>query len=177
MEVDLESVVAENTWEAAVFAHYKSACSGCGGDTRLAARLVVPEEQGGRRTLGNSTLLCLHCDLARSPAPGVRARGMDLQVSRRLGELIHTWPERQVFKGISGGLRQLMELYVAAPGRFPDLGLFQDAIGDDELPMQINFRVEQRLYDQFRDLAREAGLSVRAALVGVIMSYEEAISG
>jgi hypothetical protein len=163
-----------NTWEAAVFTRYKNVCSGCGGATRLAPRLVVEEARGGKRTIANSTLLCVLCDVARTgSAPGAGTRALDLQVSRKVSDLIHTWPGRGVFSGMSGGLRQLMEMYVAAPGRFPDLAFYQD--GDAEA--QINFRVSLKLYEDFRDLAQDHGLSVRAALVGLVMAYEEARGG
>jgi hypothetical protein len=66
-----------------------------------------------------------------------------------------------------------MEMYVAAPGRFLDLAFYQD--GDAEA--QINFRVSLKLYEDFRDLAQGQGLSVRAALVGLVMAYEEARGG
>lgn len=166
--------VPPKTWEAAVFTKYKNTCSGCGGLTRLAARLVVGEEQGGRRTLGNSTLMCVLCDVARAAgAAGAGQRALDLQVSRSVSDLIHSWPERKVFAGMSSGLRQLMELYVAAPGRFSDLPFFQDG----EAEVQINFRLDVKLYEVFRDLVQAQGMSVRAALAGLVMAYEEARGG
>lgn len=161
------------TWEAAVFTKYLNLCSGCGGQTRLAARLVVEEEHGGRRTLANSTLLCILCDVARTSVGVAPTRGLDLQVSRRVSDLIHSWPERKVFPGMSGGLRQLMELYVASPGRFADLAFYQDG----EAEAQINFRLDTKLYEAFRDLVQAQGLSVRAALAGLVMAYEEARGG
>lgn len=172
------TVTTPSQWEEEVFAKHEGRCANCGAKERLRARMIVPEEAGGRKVVSNGTVLCRACELASGSisfdAPTGK-RPVDFWISRSLSErlvkMLSGKSSRGGFSSRSALLRYLMQAYVTDPERFTDLSLYQDSAGSADV--KVNFWVEVSLYTTFLRVAKERGLTVTAALEGLLLMYEQ----
>jgi len=167
---------SEETWVTQVFEHYRNQCSNCGGEDRLRAKLVVPEEAGGHRVLSNAFLICRPCEMASqivsrfsSPASGSNTRPINFWVSRSLyGNVQNGLSRKYGFKSVSALVRFLMSKYVTDSALFDDVAQYQDEGSD----VKVNVWVPRDTYDTFKSLVDKNGLTVTSALKGLIRMYE-----
>lgn len=151
-------------------------CSNCGSEDRLKVRMIVPEESGGKRVVGNGTLLCRTCELARvismkvpQPASGERTRPINFFVSQELhGKLQNGLATDYGFRSVSALVRFLMSKFVADTDEFDDLGMYQDGGSD----VKVNVWVGRDMYDCFKAITDRQGATVTETLKGLIRMYE-----
>lgn len=160
-------------WDKSVRIRYRNKCANCGNDDRLRARMIIPEEAGGKLLDSNSVLLCRSCEMA-SDAVKTAAKAADQR-------LVNFWVSRGLFDRIQEGLRTydafnsmgslvryLISKYVEDDSRFDDLDLYQDEGADTK----INVWVERDRYDTFKTLVDKHGLTVTDAIKSLIVAYE-----
>jgi len=163
-------------WETRVFDACGGRCSNCGDIERLKVRMIVPEEAGGKRVVGNGVLLCRTCAMARDiqakvpqPASGEHTRPINFFVSQGLHrKLKNGLAARHGFRSVSSLVRFLMSKYVTEADQFDDLDMFQDGGSD----VKINVWVGRDVYASFKAIADRNGTTVTDTLKGLIRMYE-----
>lgn len=177
--VERLEVTAEDrrdSWVTRVYESCGGRCSNCGEKERLKVRMIVPEESGGRKTVGNGTLLCRTCELAREislrvpqPASGERTRPINFFVSSDLhGKLQNGLATSYGFRSVSALVRFLIAKYVGDPNEFDDLEMYQDGGSD----VKVNVWVGRDMYENFKAITDRQGATVTDTLKGLIRMYE-----
>lgn len=176
MSEDIEKITGQPpTFEQQVYEKYKNRCANCGGDHKLAVKMVVPEEAGGQQVVSNGVLVCRACEMATEAA----ARGDESQ--RRP---VNFWVSRKLYNRMQNGMRSnhglksmgalvryLMSMYVTDPNRFDDLDRYQDGSSSD---VKINVWVPNDQYETFKNLVNVRGLTVTDAVKSMIQMFDEA---
>lgn len=162
-------------WVKAVTQNYRERCGNCGGAENLRARLIVPEENGGRLVEANGVLLCRACDIASEPRAKKSGdqRLVNFWVSRKLFDSIKLSVDgNPLFASMGALVRCLMSRYTEDPSRYEDLELFQD----DDLSMdpktKINVWVDRGEYAAFKEALDTRGMTVTDALKSLIVAYQ-----
>jgi hypothetical protein len=161
-------------WARAVWKRCKDKCSNCGGNDRLALKMVVPIEAGGKYVVENGVLLCRACEMAADTA----GKSSPNEPARRP---LNFWVSRPLYLSIQEGIktrngvnsmgslvRYLMSKYVTQADRFDDLAQYQDEGAD----VKINVWVEMDRYSTFKAMVDKRGMTVTDAVKGLIRMYE-----
>lgn len=168
---DREEMWATQVWEAC-----GGRCSNCGSEHRVKARMIVPEESGGKRIVTNGTLLCRTCELATaistrkpSPASGEHTRPINFFVSTELhSKLRNGLASDYGFRSVSALVRFLMSKFVGDSDRYDDVVLYQG----DGSDVKVNVWVDIDMYDSFKALTDRNGMTVTGTLKGLLRMYE-----
>jgi hypothetical protein len=159
---------------------WNETCVGCGGVDKLRIYALGPESAVGGSSECRGVLLCRTCSIARDlaslpsgPASGDSTRPINFWISRRLhGRLTNGIGRKHGFRSTAALVRYLMTKYVEDSSRFDDLEQWQDSGAD----VKVNVWVPINMYDSFKAITQNRGLTVTDALRGLIRLYE-AIDG
>lgn len=165
-------LMREKPWEQQVREHYRDRCAGCGSTDRLKAKLIVPEEAGGKKLVTNGVLLCRSCEMAAESidrSTGSDQRLVNFWVSQQLFDRIR-WSidHYKAFNSMGALVRYLMAKYLEDENRFDDLDLYQDI---DSADTKINVWVDRSIYAAFKVLIDKRGLTVTDALKSLIVCF------
>lgn len=164
----------KSQWILEVFERYNNKCSNCGAEYSLHARMIVPEEAGGKYVVENGVVLCRVCEMAASASLHAKTKGrerrpINVWISRALhGKLQNALTERNGFSSMGSLVRSLMQMMVEEQGQFDDLSNYQDQGSD----VKINVWVDTEVYDDFKKIVGDQNLTVTDAIKGLIMMYE-----
>lgn len=176
MTDDVEKVTgAPPSFEQQVGEKYKNRCANCGGEHKLAVKMVVPEEAGGLRVVNNGVLVCRACEMAtEAVARGDESqrRPVNFWVSRRLYDRMQNgMRSNHGLKSMGALVRYLMSMYVTNPNRFDDLDRYQDGAAS---AVKINVWVPNDQYETFKNQVNARGLTVTDAVKSMIQMFDEA---
>jgi hypothetical protein len=160
-------------WERAVIAHHKGKCANCGSPDRVKAKMIVPEEVGGKLVLSNGTALCRTCDMRgdafRNRKNPNAKRPVNLWISRRLYDNIQkSIGPNASFSSMGAFVRYVISKYVESPDRFDDLENYQDT-GTE---VKINCWVEGDLYQTFKSRVDDRGSTVTDVVKALVQMFE-----
>lgn len=165
-------------WQEEVWSRADGKCCNCGSKHKVALKLIVAEEAGGKQSADNAYLICRSCEIAASAAKPKNKhsdnRPINFWVSRRLFESMNeALASKTGFKGKSALIRDLMTKYITSESQYDDLEQYQDMQSTDQV--KINAWVPRSTYETFKVLLNKRGLTVTEAIVSLIMVFEEEI--
>ena len=165
-------------WEHLVLTRTRDLCANCGSNIQVRARMVVPESLGGNLHPENGVALCRSCRVissihqepetnSKTPISFWMSRAQSLQMNEHLEAGVG-------YRTQSALVRHLVQQYVADPESFQDL---VELAEEDVAEVKWNLWVDSGLYTRFKNLLQEtSGLSVRAALCGMLRIYASALN-
>lgn len=137
-------------------------CQNCGSASYVRPRYLFEEVPK------NSIPLCRRCDIRLelgklSPSEGNRSP-------------VSFWISEPLYKGIRSSLgksslstvaRVLIKKFVEDPTRFSDLSFYQDKSGE----VKINFLVDRTVYERFKEICRDKGMTATDAIRSLLTLY------
>lgn len=170
-------MLVKTKWRSDVLDKYRNVCSGCGCPHYLEVSLIVPESAGGKYELDNGIVLCRTCEVVRHAVEYGKYRNkgrrpISIWVSRALSESLRVCLEsRDGFKSIGSLVRYMICCVVDSPGRFSDLANYQDKGSE----VKLNIWVDNTVYESFKKIVSDMGLTVTDAIKGLILLYQNEI--
>lgn len=164
----------EDLWRKKVLEQYRHTCANCGSEDHVTARLIVPQEAGGKLSISNASTICRVCQAASKAVAKAQDRGLEekspvnVWVSRRLYDLVNGSIEsKRGFNSMATLIRYLVGEYVDKNDNFEDLAQWQD----EGVEVKINFLVPTPLYEIFKSKVSSNGLTVTQAVQGLLTWY------
>lgn len=160
-------------WRNEVWDAHKGCCAGCGGDEHVVVLMTIPLEAGGKLVSENGTTVCRVCQVAtkaieKASEGKPNRRPINIWVSKGLYERLNTSLDSgRGFRSMGSLVRFMMGLVATEPSRFQDLDLYQDP-GTD---VKINLWVERPVYDSFKGVLADMGMTVTGAIKGLLLMY------
>jgi len=160
-------------FEQVLLERAKDRCSNCGSTHKVKARMIVPLDAGGKFSFDNGTTLCRACEMAAAvvslSTKGDAKRPVNFWVSHRMYDKVK---KLNGFNSTGSLVRFLMEKFVEGASQFDDLHLWQEE-GTD---MKINVWVDKDMYETFKEMVNDRGMTVTDTFKALIRMYEEEAS-
>ena len=158
-------------WKKKVLERDQGACCNCGSKLQVAACFIVPPEARGNVKVSNGVTLCRECRIAAESARVLPQRidnktPINFLISKKLHESVDAYVHNgSNFGSVSALVRRMISSFITETELYEDMAQWQD----DGSEVKINGWVDGRIYDVFKRMCQDRGLSYTDALKSLLL--------
>lgn len=170
----LSDVSSLEEWKDRVLTRDGGKCVNCDISGKVTACFIIPPEVGGKLRMSNGATICRECRIAAEGARVLPSRidnktPINFFVSAKLHETVVDYAKNGTnFGSVSAVVRQMVSSFVSNPELFEDLSLWQDT-DSEATSVKVNGWIDGDLYDRFKTLCHDRGLTYTSALKGLLL--------